>query len=395
MTPAIASPQDGYTKLLGVWNATKALPKDEGDSLANLFYGFWHAGNTLDTFMDYYMRAQPPGYQKEAAGRTEEAIAVFKTAIGVDFLNPPAKPPKVAWWDDYGWWAVAFIKAYELTNASRYLQCAKTCWDFMEQGGRHYPLKDPYEKNGTWNHDPAEQGVQNLITNSLFLNLSAQLYRLTEDEKYLNGACDQFEWFYHWFQQGALYPVASGGNLVYPSCGNPVSVNGASIQEYKGQYWTGDQGAVIGALGELFKIASAAAPKIKAPPNLATYLRDTCDSIATAVSSNAEMVYQNTGVLYEQSWYDLNGAVGKGALMRYLGAWVTFRGTLNFYQKFIGDNALAATTNPDPDGYFRFNWANAGRTITTDGYLLLKQLTRQCAGQDAYNAYLLISPVGS
>jgi hypothetical protein len=392
MTPAIAKPQDGYTKLLSVWNNTRTLPKKDDDSLANLAYGFWHAGNTLDTFMDYYRRAQPPGYLKEAAGRTEEALAVFKTAIGVDPLNPPAKPPMVAWWDDYGWWAVALIKAYALTNASRYLQCAKTCWDFMDQGGRHHNDNDPDEKNGTWNNYPG--GVQNLITNSLFLNLSAQLYGLTHEEKYLNGACDQFDWFYHWFTQGALHPVTPGGNLVYPSCGIPVSVNDESIQNDKGKYWTGDQGAVMGALGELLKIASAAAPKIKAPLNLAKYLGDTCDSIATAVSSNAEMVYQNTGVLYEQSWFDLNGAVGKGALMRYLGAWVMERGILNFYQKFIGDNALAATTNPDSDGYFRFSWANAGRTITTEGYPLLKQLTRQCAGQDAYNAYLLVSPVG-
>jgi hypothetical protein len=389
MTPAIAKPQD-----VKVWNDTKLLPKDDGDSLANLSYGFWHAGNTLDTFMDYYRRAQPPGYQREATGRTEEAIAVFKTAIGVDPLSPPAKPPMAAWWDDYGWWAVAFLKAYALTNASRYVQCAKTCWDFMEQGGRHYNLKDPYEKNGTWNHDPDDNGVQNLITNSLFLNLSAQLYGLTHDEKYLNGACDQFEWFYHWFTQGALYPVTPGGNLVYPSCGNNVSVNDESIRDDKGKYWTGDQGVVIGALGELLKIASAAAPKIEAPSNLAAYLRNTCDSIANAVSINAEMVYQNTGVLYEQSWYDLNGAVGKGALMRYLGAWAADRGILNSYQKFIGDNALAATTNPDSDGYFRFSWANAGRSITTVGYPLLKQLTRQCAGQDVYNAYLLVSPVG-
>src|SRR5262245_8104378 len=212
------TPQDGYTKLLYVWNKARALSKDDGDSLANTGYGFWHAGNTLDTFMDYYRRAQPAGYQKEAASRTEEAIAVFSTAIGVDPLNPPAKPPDAAWWDDYGWWGVALLKAYALTNAARYLQCAKTCWAFMDIGGRHLNDGDPDEKNGTWNHDPNGDppGVQNLITNSLFLNLSAQLYGLTKEAKYLDGACAQFEWFYHWFTQGALCPVTPRGALVYP-----------------------------------------------------------------------------------------------------------------------------------------------------------------------------------
>jgi hypothetical protein len=390
MTPATSKPQDGYTNLLNVWNKAKTLPKTDDDSLANLAYGFWHAGNTLDTFMDYYKRAKPAGYQKEAAHRAEEAIAVFHDAVGEDPLNPPSVPPKVAWWDDYGWWGVAFLKAFALTTTFpepyRYLLCAKTCWDFMDKGGRHHNDSDPNEKNGTWNHYPG--GVQNLITNSLFLNLSAQLYGLTNDQKYLNGACDQFAWFYHWFTQGALHSVTSGGNLVYPSCGTGKSVNEESIQNCKGQYWTGDQGAVLGALNELLKIAGDAAPKIKGPSNLAKYLQDTCASIAQAVTSNADMVWANTGVLYEQSWYDLNGAVGKGVLMRYLAPWAAK------YQKFIGDNAFAATTT-ESDGYFRFSWANVpGRSITGKGNPLLKQLTRQCAGQDAFNSYLLVPGVG-
>ena len=393
MTPAIANPQNGYQTLLNVWNATKDLPKSDDNSLANLSYGFWHAGNTLDTFMDYYRRAQPPNYKADAAARTEEAILVFQKAVSVNPLDPHDQPPTAAWWDDYGWWGVAFIKAFSATTSYRYLQCAKTCWDFMEMGGRQYKPQNPYEKGGTWNHDPYDiksPGVQNLITNSLFLNLSSQLYGLTHEDRYLTGACDQFAWFYHWFTQGALAPVTPGGSLVYPSCGINVSVNDQSIQNNKGSYWTGDQGAVMGALAQLLIIANAASQKIKNPPNLANYLADTCDSIANAVSHNDQMVYQNKGVLYEQSWNDLNGAVGKGVLMRYFGAWVSQRGIVSSDRKFIGDNALAATTNPEKDGYFRYSWANAGRTITTDGFDTLKQLTRQCAGQDAYNAFLLI-----
>lgn len=392
MKAATPQPQDGYTNLLNVWNEAKKLPKDDGDSLANLAYGFWHTGNTLDTFLDYYERAKPAGYRKEAADRTDEAIEVFKIAIGVDPLDPPDDPPPVPWWDDYGWWGVALIKAHALTDSNDYLQCAKTCWYFMDKGGRHRDDSDPNEKNGTWNHYPG--GVQNLITDAMYLNVSAQLYGLTKEQKYLDGACEQFEWFYHWFKQGALCAVKPHGKLVYPSCGHNVSVNDESIEDYKGSYWTGDQGAVIGALGELLKIAEAAGPKIKAPTDLAKYLTDACNAIAAAVCSNAEMVYKDTGIVYEQSWYDLNGAVGKGVLMRYLAPWVVSQGLKDGYKKFIGDNAIAATTNPESDGYFRFSWADAGRSITDSGYTTLKQLTRQGAGQDAYNAWLLTSPAG-
>lgn len=389
-----SNPTDGYTKLLDLWNVARNLPGNDENSLANLVYGFWHAGNTLDTFMDYYGRAKPEGYQRDAANRSEEAITVFKDAIGVDPTNPPPpEPPGQAWWDDYGWWGVALLKAYRLTNGSKYLQGAKTCWDFMEKGGRHFsPGK--HEEGGTWNHDPVQGGVQNLITNSLFLNLSSQLYGFTKEQQYLDGACAQFQWFYHWFIKGALCTVEPAGKLVYPSCGVAVSVNDDSIQNNKNTYWTGDQGAVMGALGELLRIAADAAPKIKGPSDLTSYLKDACNWIASAVMTNKYMVYQNTGVLWEPQWYDLNGAVGKGALMRYLGAWLQSQGTVSGAKKFIGDNASAATGSTKPGDCFPFAWAPNdpnNKIDAPDSDKTLKELTRQTAGQDAYNAYLLVS----
>ncbi len=389
MTPDVSVPQNGYTNLLNIWNTTKAIDKTKGDSLANLTYGFWHAGNTLDTFLDYYVRAKPEGYQKEAVARTEEGIKVFSDAVDVDPTgNPPSKLPTKAWWDDYGWWGVAFLKAYRLTNAGRYLQCVKNCWDFMDQGGRHQG-DQPFEQDGTWNHYPG--GAQNLITNSLFLNLSAQLYGLTKEQKYLDGANAQFQWFYHWFTKGALTPVLPGGKLVYPSCGLGVSVNDKSVPKDKGHYWTGDQGAVIGALSELLQIAGNVAPFKDDPADLASYLKDACNAIVLAVTSNDHMVYKDTGILYEPEWIDPNGAVGKGVLMRYLGAWLQSQGTLNSRKGFIIANALKATTTPAGEEYFPFSWAIPGVEISGGGYDLIKQLTQQCAGQDAYNAYLLVA----
>lgn len=354
--------------------------------------------------MDYYDRARPDRYQGDAVNRTDEAIKVFKEAMGIDPTAPPPKtPPDKAWWDDYGWWGVALLKAYRLTNRSAYLQCAKTCWYFMEKGGRHFSDGGPHEDGGTWNHNPAGGGVQNLITNSLFLNLSSQLYGITTEQPYLDGACTQFEWFYYWFTQGALCVVTTPptpaprepeGKLVYPSCGVTTSVNEYSIQNYKNEYWTGDQGAVMGALSELLRIADAAAPVIKnGPSDLAGYLKDACNSLVAAVMTNAEMVYQNSGVLWEQSWYDLNGAVGKGALMRYLGAWLQSQGLVSSNKRFISDNASAATGSTESDGCFPFAWAanDPNNSISgPTGYVTLKELTRQTAGQDAYNAFLLI-----
>lgn len=131
MMPATSQPEDGYKQLDQAWNIARDVDKDDKDSLKNVAWGFWHAGNTLDTFMDYYGRKRPDGYQGLAISRTQDAIGVFKDAVGVDPLNPD-KVPTGAWWDDYGWWGLAFLKAAEVTNSERYQQCARHCWDFME-----------------------------------------------------------------------------------------------------------------------------------------------------------------------------------------------------------------------------------------------------------------------
>jgi hypothetical protein len=67
----------GYDKLRGLWDKTK-VPNGTPDCLPDHGYGFWHAGNTLDTFMDYLGRAKPQDYKKMAAQLAEEAITVFK-----------------------------------------------------------------------------------------------------------------------------------------------------------------------------------------------------------------------------------------------------------------------------------------------------------------------------
>ena len=79
----------------------------------------------------------------------------------------------------------------------------------------------------------------------------------------------------------------------------------------------------------------------------------------------------------------MNGSVGKGVLIRYLGAYLLKR------DGFIEQNADAVVRG-SPHEYFANSWvADSSEVMNDDGCTYLGYLTRQCSGQDAMNAWLL------
>src|SRR5690606_10366728 len=112
------------------------------------------------------------------------------------------------------------------------------------------------------------------------------------------------------------------------------------------------------------------------------------DAIAAASMRSNELTRKRNGavVLYEPEWRDLNGATGKGVLMRYLTSWLHYRGQLREYAEFIRDNAHAVSTAESEDEYVAMSWAGvADERVTTESYPRTGKLTRQCSGMDAQN----------
>src|SRR5207248_9208110 len=95
------------------------------------------------------------------------------------------------YYDDEGWWALTWIKAYDLTGETRYLDMAKSLFDDMKGGW------DEAGGGGVWwNKD---RKYKNAIANELFLTVAARLHQRTPGdggkESYIEWAQREADWF--------------------------------------------------------------------------------------------------------------------------------------------------------------------------------------------------------
>src|SRR5579871_3712806 len=90
----IAALQQWYDPTTGVWKTT----------------GWWNSANALEAIIDYSARTHVRLYLPDIA-------TTFEKHQAGRFLNK--------YYDDEGWWALTWIKAYDLTGETRYLAMAR------------------------------------------------------------------------------------------------------------------------------------------------------------------------------------------------------------------------------------------------------------------------------
>ncbi len=164
------------------------------------------------------------------------------------FTQAPQRFPNFLneFYDDEGWWALAWIDAYDLTRDKRYLNAAKVIFTDMSGGW------DQTCGGGTW--WKKDRHYKNAIANELFLEVAAKLAlhaHRSERARYLDWASREWRWF-----SGSGMINADG--LVNDGLDDACHNNGRTT-------WSYNQGVILGGLTALSHAAKQ--PDLRQPAN--------------------------------------------------------------------------------------------------------------------------------
>ena len=123
-----ASAHDAYQKLLVFFERSE---------------NFWQLGNAFDTMTDYLLLA------RNKYPDTQDSFIAFLVGIAFQkYQDTQSGSAPACWYDDYGWWGIASVKAYDPAYASifaagtsdslvgRFRYVALQSWETMHRGKR-------------------------------------------------------------------------------------------------------------------------------------------------------------------------------------------------------------------------------------------------------------------
>src|SRR5947209_9688725 len=129
---------------------------------------------------------------------------------------PGDRGPAKAWFDDNGWWGLAFFDAYRATHERRYLRDAARAFTYALRAGW-----DAGSGGLWWNTGHPFKAGEALAANSL---LGALLYRETRQSRFLAGAEKLISWAngHLWNVHDALYAKSDVSPIAMPYVEGPL-----------------------------------------------------------------------------------------------------------------------------------------------------------------------------
>jgi predicted alpha-1,6-mannanase (GH76 family) len=229
-----------YSHTSGLWNTT----------------GWWNSANVLTTLANLEQLKESSSYNfSSIADNTfvrapTSNTAVLKTLDAASLPCThywPALPPEFAlsdlhrphgflngYYDDEGWWALAWIQTYRVTRNPKYLDEAENIFLNMEQG-----WTTPCGGGIWWNKD---RTYVNAIANELFMSVAAHLANDVPrlHDHYVEWAEKAWSWFVRSGMINSHNTINDGLKYVNGHCFN----NNRTV-------WSYNQGVVLGGLVEL------------------------------------------------------------------------------------------------------------------------------------------------
>ena len=188
--------------------------------------GWWNSANVLTVLADFssYSSSLDASLLPLFANTFERAQT--PPSGSASFLND--------FYDDEGWWALAWLRVYDRTKEQRYLQMAVAIFEDMVLGWGG-PCGGLW-----WNKEKKYTGA---IENELLLAAAAQLANRAENKTYyIQWALKQWAWF-------------QGTGMINADCNINNGIDATTCKNDGQTVWTYNQGVILGALVELDRAA--------------------------------------------------------------------------------------------------------------------------------------------
>ncbi|MFD2124587.1 carbohydrate-binding protein [Paenibacillus xanthanilyticus] len=152
------------------------------DSKRGTHQDFWVEAELWELVMDAYQHTTDPALKAQLRAQIDDVYAGTVAKYGEDWTNNPFN-------DDIMWWAMGSARAYQLTGDPKYLEQAKTHFDFVYDT----QWDDGFASGGIWwlNND---RSTKNACINFPAAQAAVYLYNITGEQRYLDAATRIFKW---------------------------------------------------------------------------------------------------------------------------------------------------------------------------------------------------------
>ena len=311
---------------------------------------FWWLAQVWDAVMDGVVRSRERGQVNTEWLRLLDYVYSGQAARTPTFTNQ--------FYDDEAWWALASLRAYEITGNRIYLHRAEALWADIRTG-----WSDELGGGIYWRKD--ERRTKNACINGPAALLAARLYAIEGRPEDLQMAERIFAWL--------KATLVSPWGLVWDN----VAVVDGSIDK---RTFTYNQGTFIGAAVALYKATGKA-----------EYLADA----RRVADATLRYLVDENGLLRNEGTGDGGGF--KGIFVRYLVSLVDalpttdpYRSDRERYLAFLVKNASMAWEKArNAQGLFASNWAGPPRqerveSLTNASGVMLLNLTALAVWRHGY-----------